>query len=77
MMKSKEPESAREIISVFRRRKGREPNTSSREWLDWCYVWNRCVKNQTAPIKKRIDTGQFDYQDFVTIWKATARERKR
>lgn len=62
---------------VYERVKGRQPDKASKEWLDWCWVWNRCASNQPAGVKRRIDAGKFDYQDFVAIWKSTARERKR
>jgi hypothetical protein len=74
-MKSSETECNHEIISVFKQRKGREPDTNSREWLDWCYVWNRASNNMPDPIKKRIDANQFDYDDFVAIWKITKKRR--
>jgi len=66
-----------DIESAFKQRKGREPDKSSKEWLDWCWVWNRASKGLHEPIKRRVEAGQFNYDDFVMIWKSTAQERKR
>lgn len=61
----------RAIISEYIKRKNEPPDTSSKAWLDWCWVWDRSCKGLHEPIKRRVDSGAFDYNDFVAIWKAT------
>lgn len=72
----KSTDSHRAIISEYVKRRNEQPDTSSKAWLDWCYVWSMACKNLPAGIKRRVDAGQFDYEDFKAIWKATSEERK-
>jgi hypothetical protein len=61
---------------VYMQQRNAQPDTNSQSWLDWCYVYDRACKGLHEPIKRRVDAGKFDYNDFVAIWKATKKERE-